>query len=152
MPNSTVALVGNLVKDPELRFTNGNTGVANFTIAVSEGTRDNPRTSFYDVTAWRELGEHVAESLSKGQRVVVFGVLQQRTWDDKQSGGKRSKVEVVAEAVGPDLRWANVVVTAAPKQGSFPDSELPSPEQRTELVNAARQAVDHPGEYRGEPF
>jgi single-strand DNA-binding protein len=156
MPNTQVSIVGNLTSDPNLRVTNTGASVANFTVAVSDGTRDNPSTSFYDVTAWRDLAEHVVDSLTKGLRVVVVGTLKQRTWE--QDGNKRSKVEIAADAVGPDLRFATATVKGAPKQASFPsDQELPTEARRRELVNAARQAVEHPGEYQPgqygeEPF
>ena len=151
MPNSQVALSGNLTADPELRITQGGAAVVSFTVAVSDGTKDNPSTSFYDVSAWRSLGENVAESLSKGMRVNVIGTLKQRTWE--QDGNKRSKVEVVAEAVGPDLRWAICTVVKPERaQQSFP-----SPEEAGEYARAAKAAIEHPGEYAppapaGEPF
>ena len=65
--------------------------------------------SFFDVVCWREMAENAAESLSKGSRVIVTGRLEQRSWE--QEGQKRSKVEVVADEIGPSLRWANAVVT-----------------------------------------
>lgn len=104
MPNSQVSIVGNVTSEPVLRNTGDGTPVVSFSVAVSEGTKDNPRTSFYDVSAWRSLGLNIVDSIERGARVVVVGVLQQQAWE--QNGQKRSKVQIVADAVGPDLRFA----------------------------------------------
>jgi len=104
-----VTLVGNLVDDPELRFTPNGTAVANFRVAVTSRVRDGDQwkdgdTSFYRVNVWRQAAENVAESLGKGARVVVVGRLQQRQWETAE-GDRRSVVEVVADEVGVSLRW-----------------------------------------------
>lgn len=112
---TTATLVGNLLGDPELRFTAGGIAVANFGVAVSTRKKDGDKwvdgdPQFYNVTAWRSLAENVAESLEKGQRVVVVGKLEYSTWETKE-GDKRSKVQVVADEVGPSLRWATCEVS-----------------------------------------
>jgi single-strand DNA-binding protein len=113
MSDNTVTLVGNCTRDPELRYTSGGRGVVSFGVAVSRRYQQNSewveQTSFFDVTAWASLGENVAASLTKGSRVIVYGRLEQRSWET-QEGEKRSKVEVVADSIGPDLRWATVSV------------------------------------------
>jgi single-strand DNA-binding protein len=85
--------------------------VVSFTIAVSEGTKDNPESGFYEVSAWKMLGQNVMDSLTKGQRVVVTGVLRTGKWTTKE-GQTRSKMSITADAVGPDLRFATAHVTA----------------------------------------
>ena len=110
-----VTEVGNLTRDPELRFTNNGQAVTSFGIAVNRRwkNRDDEweeAVSFFDVTVWREQAENVAESLQKGDRIFVTGRLDQRSWED-EDGNKRSKVEIVADAVGPSLRWATAEVT-----------------------------------------
>jgi single-strand DNA-binding protein len=124
--------VGNLTDEPQLRFTNSGLPVVNFTVAVNEGSKEEPRTSFYDVAAWRSLAQNVADTLHKGNRVVVFGTLAQRSWETTE-GQKRSKIEVTAEAVGPDLRFATAHVQAvhtnapaaqaAPQPQGYPDAQ-----------------------------
>lgn len=113
---NVVELIGNITRDPELRFTPSGAAVANFGLAVNRRWRNQQtneweeQTSFFDVVCWRELAENVTESLTKGARVIVTGRLDQRTWET-QDGEKRSKVEVVADEVGPSLRWATAHVT-----------------------------------------
>lgn len=113
MADNSVSLVGNVTRDPELRYTSGGRGLASFGLAVNRRYQSNgewqEQTSFFDVTAWGTLGENVAASLHKGTRVVVVGRLEQRSWDT-QEGDKRSKVEVIADEIGPSLRWAQAQV------------------------------------------
>ena len=110
MPDTFVSLVGNLTDDPEVRFTPQGTTVASFRLAVTprvkdgEGWRDGD-TSFFRINVWRQLAEHVAESLTKGDRAVVIGRLKSRSWETPE-GDKRSVVEVEADEVAPSLRWA----------------------------------------------
>ena len=110
MPDTTTAIVGNLTDDPEVRYTQDGIARAVFRVAVS-GRREQ-ELSFITVIVWREQAEHAAESLAKGSRVVVLGRLQQRTWT-AEDGSARSTVEVVAEELGPSLRWATATPTRA---------------------------------------
>lgn len=113
MADSTVTLIGNLTRDPELRYTTGGRGVASFGLACNRRYQVNgewqEQVSFFNVVAWGTLGENLAASLTKGTRVIVTGRLEQRSWET-QDGEKRSVVEVVADEVGPGLRWAQVQV------------------------------------------
>ncbi len=93
-----VILMGRLTRDPEMRTTSGGKTVVSFSLAVDRGTQDD-QADFFDVTAWEKLGELVNQYLSKGRRCLVQGRLRQDSWDDKESGKKRSKVEVVATDV-----------------------------------------------------
>jgi len=114
-PGNTVTVVGNLTRDPELRFTPTGQAVANFGMAVNRRWQNRQTneweeaTSFFDVTCWAQMAENVSESLPKGARVVVTGRLDQRSWEN-QDGDKRSKVEIVADEVAPSLRWATAQV------------------------------------------
>ena len=109
--DNTVTVVGNLTRDPELRFTPGGAAVANFGLAWNrKGQNDEEIVSFFDITCWRNLAENVAESITKGSRVIVYGRLDQRSWEH-QEGERRSKVEIVADDVAPSLRWATVEIT-----------------------------------------
>lgn len=106
-----VTIVGNATRDPELRFTPGGQAVASFGVAYNYKPKDgDERVSFFDVTCWGSLAENVAESVAKGTRVLVAGRLEQRSWET-DAGEKRNKVEIVADSVSPDLRWASAVVT-----------------------------------------
>lgn len=93
-----VILMGRLTRDPEQRTTSGGKTVVRFSVAVDRQSSDDS-TDFFEVTAWEKLGELVVQYLSKGRRVLVQGRLRQDRWDDKDTGGKRSKVEVVASDV-----------------------------------------------------
>jgi single-strand DNA-binding protein len=117
MPDTHVAITGNLTDDPEVTFTPNGVAVANFRLAVTPRVREGDQwkdgeTSFFRITAWRDLATHLADSLSKGDRVMVLGQLRTRSWEDKESGERRSVVEVTAEEVGPSLKWA----TAKPER------------------------------------
>ena len=114
---NTVELIGNVTRDPELRFTPNGAAVANFGLAVNRRWRNQKtneweeQVSFFDVVCWRELAENASESLTKGTRGMVSGRLDQRSWEDPKDGSKRSKVEVVADEIGPSLRWATAQVS-----------------------------------------
>src|SRR5215208_3036986 len=115
MTEASVSFAGNLTDDPKLRHTEGGIARATFRVAVSGRTRDS-EPSFFTVVVWRDQAEHAAESLSKGSRVVVVGRLQQRTWT-AEDGSARQVVEVVAEELGPSLRWATATPSRAPELG-----------------------------------
>ena len=109
--DNTVTVVGNVTRDPELRFTPNGAPVCNFGVAWNrKGQNDEEIVSFFDVTCWSGLAENVAESIHKGDRVVVYGRLDQRSWENPE-GERRSKVEIVADDVSPSLRWATVEIT-----------------------------------------
>lgn len=120
-------IIGNVTRDPELRFTPNGAAVATFGVAVNRRWQNrtgdwDEKVSFFDVVAWRDLGEHVTESIQKGMRVIVVGRLDQRTWETDQ-GDKRSKIELVADSIGPDLRWAIAMVEKVERQGTDPGPE-----------------------------
>jgi single-strand DNA-binding protein len=120
---NTVVLVGNVTRDPELRFTPTGQATTTFGLAVNRRWQNRQTqeweeaTSFFDVVCWRELAENVALSLTKGMRVVVAGRLEQRTWETDE-GDRRTKVEVVADEVGPSLRFATADVHRVERHGS----------------------------------
>jgi single-strand DNA-binding protein len=120
MADNTTTLVGNLTRDPELRFTTNGRAVASFGIAVGRRYQVNgewqEQTSYFNVTAWGQLGENAAASLSKGARVVVTGRLEQREYTTKE-GEKRTTIDVIADELGPSLRWATAQVERNPRDG-----------------------------------
>ncbi len=118
--DNQVVIVGNLTRDPELRYTPAGAALVKFGVAVSRRMKDDATgqwkdadTTFLDVTAWRTLAENAAESLAQGTRVVVVGRLRTNTWET-QEGERRSKLEIEAEEIGPSLKWATAKVE---KQG-----------------------------------
>ena len=120
MAANTVTLIGNLTRDPELRYTTGGRGVASFGLAVNRRYMQNnewqEQTSFFNIVCWGDLGENAAATFTKGMRVIVTGRLEQRSWET-QDGDKRSVVEVVADEVGPSLRWAQAQVERNERTG-----------------------------------
>lgn len=121
MADSTITVVGALTRAPELRFTQGGRGVATIGIAVNHRYQKNGEwvedVSFLNCTAWGSLGENAAASLDKGSRVIVTGRLQQRSYET-QNGEKRSVVEIVADEIGPSLRWATAQVEKTQRSDS----------------------------------
>ena len=115
MANANVTIVGNVTRDPELRYANSGVSVARFGVAVNfmrqnrQSGQSEEETSFFDVVAFGSLGENVGASITKGNRVIVTGRLQQRSYENQQ-GEKRSVVEIIADEVGPSLRWARADV------------------------------------------
>jgi len=93
-----VILMGRLTRDPETRTTPSGKTITSFSLAVDRAGQDDA-TDFFDVTAWEKLGELVSQYLSKGRRCLVQGRLRQDSWDDKETGKKRTRIEVVASDV-----------------------------------------------------
>ncbi len=141
--SNAVTVAGNVTRDPELRFTPSGQANATFGLAVNKRWQNKQTqewqeaTSFFDVVVWGDMAEHVSESLPKGTRAIVTGRLEQRSWETKE-GDKRSKVEIVAEEVGPSLRWTTAQVVK---------SERGRPSQGSSATTSAAWEDDN-----GEPF
>jgi single-strand DNA-binding protein len=158
MADSTVTVVGNVTRDPEMRYTPSGAAKASFGLAVSRRWQNRQsqeweeQTSFFNVVCWREQAENVSESIGKGARVVVTGRLEQRSWETEQ-GEKRSVVEIVADDIGPSLRWATAQITKNERRGGGGDfggagsggKPAPAPAQEP----AAGGGLD---EFSEEPF
>ena len=121
---NSVTLVGNLTRDPELRYTTTGRGVASFGLAVNRRYQQNgewqEQVSFFNVVAWGDLGENAAASLNKGNRVMVTGRLEQRQYETRE-GEKRNVVEVIADELGPRLRWAQAQVERLSRDAGVPE-------------------------------
>ena len=115
MAPTTTTIIGNLTRDPEIRYTRDGQATTQLGVAVNRRWQNRETqeweeaTSFFDVICWRDLAENVALSLAKGARVVVTGRLEQRSWETEE-GERRTKVEIVADEVGPSLRFATAEV------------------------------------------
>ena len=147
---NSVTLVGNATRDPELRFTPAGQAVANFGLAVNrrwfnKQTEEwDEAVSFFDVAAWSDLADNIAESVTKGMRLIVVGRLDQSTWED-QDGNNRSKVQIVADEIGPSLRWATAEVARTERQ------EADKPKKQGSNRKAGGSRKSEPA-YDEEPF
>ncbi|MEX5708075.1 single-stranded DNA-binding protein [Parafrankia sp. FMc6] len=122
---TVITVVGNLTNDPELRFTPNGAAVASFTVASTPRTLDRGTNEWKDGEAlflrcsiWRQAAEHVAESLTKGARVIIQGRLKQRSFETRE-GEKRTVIELDVDEIGPSLRYATTKVTKAARGGGF---------------------------------
>jgi single-strand DNA-binding protein len=155
MAGNNVVLVGNITRDPELRFTPTGQPTATFGLAVNRRWQNRQTqeweeaTSFFDVVCWREQAENAAESLARGSRVIVTGRLEQRSWETPD-GDKRSKVEVVADEIGPSLRWATAQITKNERRGPADGGAPRGSAERAPAGQAAGQSAGYG--YDEEPF
>jgi single-strand DNA-binding protein len=157
---NNVNIVGNLTRDPELRFTPSGQATASFGVAVNRRWQNRQTqeweeaTSFFDVVCWGQLAENSAQSLTRGSRVVISGRLDQRSWENNE-GEKRSKIEITADEVAPSLRWATVQISRnerrSPEEGGAP---APSGSSYRTVPNESVNAVagDAPSYGDEEPF
>jgi single-strand DNA-binding protein len=141
----TITVVGNLTDDPELRFLPNGTAMVKFTVASTPRTLDRQSGQwkdgeplFLNCTAWRDLAENIAESLTKGTRVVVTGRLKQSRWQDKDTGDKRSAYGLDVDEIGPSLKWAQAKVNKMHRGGrndGFTPAEVPDDAWNTATVS-----------------
>jgi len=132
MANDTqITVVGNLTADPELRYTDKAVAVAKFTVASTPRVYDKTTGEYRDgeplylvCTAWRELAEHVSESLAKGARVVATGRLRQSRWET-EDGEKRSAYGLDVDDVGPSLRFATATINRLSRRGGWQSPDVP---------------------------
>jgi single-strand DNA-binding protein len=119
--NAQISFIGNLGGEPELRFTPSGAAVVNFSVGVAERKKDGDNwvdgeTTWYRCNAWRTLAENIAESLTRGARVVVTGTIKSRSYENRE-GGKGVSWEVEVDGIGPDLRFATAKVQRAERSG-----------------------------------
>ena len=119
--SNSINVVGNLTGEPELRYTQSGTAMVSGSIASNRRYQVNgewqEQTSYFNFTAWRELAENIASTMTKGMRVVATGRMEQKDWTDKD-GNKRTSYDLVLDEIGPSLRWATAVVTKTDKNSS----------------------------------
>jgi single-strand DNA-binding protein len=133
MADNTITVVGNITRDPELKFLNSGQAAVRLSIAVNRRWQNRQtqeweeRVSYFEVTGYGSMAENAANSLTKGTRVIVNGRLEQRSWET-ENGEKRSIVEINADEIAPSLRFATAVVTKTPRaEGSNFQSSAPAP-------------------------
>ncbi|WP_328513607.1 single-stranded DNA-binding protein [Streptomyces mirabilis] len=126
-----ITVIGNLTSDPELKFTEGGAALAKFTIAATPRTYDKDSgqwkdgtATFFRCAAWRTLAEHIADSLTKGSRVVAFGRIRQHNWQTEQ-GENRSMLALEIDDIGASMRFTTVAVNAKQPAQSGPSSDDP---------------------------
>jgi single-strand DNA-binding protein len=147
---TTITTVGNLTSDPELRFTPQGVAMVKFTVASTPRTFDRTKNEwadgdplFLNCTAWRDLAEHIAESLAKGTRVVVTGRLRLSRWETEQ-GEKRSAYGLDVDEVGPSLRFATATVkkmSRAKAGDGFTPADVPDDAWNASAPAAPRSAA-----------
>lgn len=151
MPETILTVVGNLTADPELRFTPSGAAVANFTVASTPRQFDKTKQEWVDGEAlflrcqiWREAAENVAETLTRGQRVIATGKLKQRSYETRE-GEKRTSMELEIEEIGPSLRYATAKVNKTQKSGSYSNNTTQSSGGSTDpWGNGSAGAADEP--------
>ena len=155
MADNTITIVGNVTREPELRFTSSGRSQLTLGIAVNRRypNRNQPgewieETSFFNVVCWADLAENVSSSVQKGSRIIVNGRLHQRSWET-DNNEKRSVVEVIAEEVGPSLRWATAQISRTERRGPGEASPAQAAAPAAAGVAAAPGGYDDFGE---EPF
>ena len=133
MADNTITVVGNVTRDPELKFLNSGQAALRLSIAVNRRWQNRQtqeweeKVSYFEVAGYGPMAENAANSLSKGTRVIVSGRLEQRSWET-ENGDKRSIVEINADEIAPSLRFATAVVTKTPRSDSgYQNSERPAP-------------------------
>jgi single-strand DNA-binding protein len=133
--DAQITVVGNLTGDPELRFTQSGSAVVNFTVATNPRRFDRNQNqwvdgdaAFYRCNAWRQHAENIAESFNKGDRVIVVGSMQQRSYEDRE-GNKRTTFEVAVDAVGGDTKFAVATVRKPQRDGQQQWSQQPQGQQ-----------------------
>ena len=132
MAASPTTLIGNLTADPNLTFTAAGAARLTFSIAVNHVWRDadgeqQKKTSYFDCVAWRETAERAADVLEKGLGVIVVGRLEQRSWEDKDTGDKRSKIEVVVDDIGANVRSIETITRRQYEQNGNGNGSKPAP-------------------------
>jgi single-strand DNA-binding protein len=133
MPDNAITIIGNITRDPELKFLNSGQAAVRLSVAVNRRWQNRQtqeweeRVSYFEVTGYGSMAENAANSLTKGTRVIVSGRLEQRSWET-ENGDKRSIVEINADEIAPSLRFATAAVTRTPRaEGSnFQPSDRPS--------------------------
>jgi single-strand DNA-binding protein len=138
MPDNSITVVGNVTRDPELKFLNSGQAAVRLSVAVNRRWQNKQtqeweeRVSYFEVQGYGALAENAANSLQKGARVIVTGRLEQRSWET-ENGDKRSIVEINADEIAPSLRYATAVVTKTPRPegGNFSSGDRPTSAPRT---------------------
>jgi single-strand DNA-binding protein len=153
---TTITVIGNLTSDPELRFTPSGSAVANFTIASTPRTFDRQsnewkdgETLFLRCSIWREAAENVAESLTKGMRVIAEGALKSRSYEDKKTQEKRTVIEFDVQEIGPSLRYANAKVNRTQRSNNGGGSSQQG--QGNQGGNGQWNGGGSSGEWGGQP-
>ena len=153
--DTTITVIGNLTGDPELRFTPSGSAVTNFTIASTPSTFDKQTQAFKDgetlflrCSIWREAAENVAESLTKGMRVIAQGRLKSRTYDTKE-GEKRTVMELEIDEIGPSLRYANAKVNRTQRSGNAPGQQQSNQGQQQRPWGGQQQQSQPPANQWG---
>ena len=141
--NNTITITGNVTREPELRFTPAGAALCEFGVAWNLRKQNgDDEAMFFNVTCWRSLAENVAESIDKGDRVIVTGRLNWRSWET-DAGEKRQVVDIQAEEVGPSLQWASADVTRNERTDSGPSSDQGAPSNASNFPTDEELSLIH---------
>jgi single-strand DNA-binding protein len=152
VPDNSITVVGNVTRDPELKFLNSGSAALKLSIAVNRRWQNRQtqeweeRVSYFEVVSYGAMAENAANSLTKGARIVVSGRLEQRSWET-ENGDKRSAVEINADEIAPSLRFATAVVTRIPRAEGGQPAARPAT-----AAPAARAAEPSTYAFDEEPF
>jgi len=136
---SNVVLMGNLARDPELRYIPQGKAVCNITLAISKGRRDDQKTLFIDCTLWGKAAETVSEYFRKGKPIIIQGELEQNTWEDRGTGQKRSKIKVI----GRSFSFVPRSESGVDENGAAEEIKpAPEKEQKPEVNNSGDLGID----------
>ena len=156
-PSPTV-IIGNVTADPELTFTANGQARLSFSVAANyvwydQAGEKQEKVSFFNIVAWRYTAENASKTLEKGIGVIVTGRLEQRSWDDKETGQKRSTVEVIADEIAINTRSVEAVTRRTSKDGGQAQGDSVAPAQRRSKPAAFnRQPASVGAEGESEPF
>lgn len=156
---TTITVVGNLTADPELRFTQSGAAVVSFTVASTprkfdkqSGEWKDSEALFMRCSAWRQMAENIAESLTRGMRVMVTGRLVQRSFSTRE-GDKRTVIELEVDEVGPSLRYGTAKFNKASREGGAPQGQYVNPNQQSAPADDPWGSAPQPAGagFAGEP-
>ena len=151
MADNELTIIGNLTREPELRFTTGGTATCSFGVAVNRRYQQNGEwvdapTQFFNVTVWGQYGENVAASLSKGDRVLVKGRLEFRKYQNKE-GVEVTTHDIQADEVCPSLKWATATMQRTTREGGGRPAAAPAQQQ-----GAYQPPAQHPAGRPADPI
>jgi single-strand DNA-binding protein len=156
MSDNNITIVGNLTKDPELKYGENGTAYLLYSIAVNRGKKNAQGewenvAHYFDCVSYGDLAENIANTFSKGNRLIVSGNLQQRNWETPE-GQRRSSVQILADEVGASVRWATALVTKTerPDAGQFNRQQARSSAPQRETVPATSSSEQY--SFEEEPF
>jgi len=154
--DNSVTVVGNVTRDPDFRYTNGGSAVCTLSVAVNRRWQNrqsgewDESVSFFDLRLWGSLAENAAGSLKKGSRVIATGRIEQQTWETAE-GERRSRIVIVADDIGPSLRWATAEITRTVRESDDQPARSSRPASSAPIVEEPEDGRHAPARSGGRP-